>query len=152
MRIIRALCCRRLRSVSLICDALYPSVDDCIGCALLCGLQVSYHSHLCAQIGRISSCLVCTGSNSDRPFSRHSTCFVHLYGQVPMTLTPLLSYVSLHAISLLSYMCTRIEVPAFGVLAWVMPEYDCFYRHCTKRWHLARQVWGPCIFFVTPYQ
>ena len=152
MRIVRALCCRRLRLVSLICIALYPSIDGCIGCALLCGLQMSYHSHLCAQIGRISSRLVCTGSNSDRPFSRHSTFFVHLYGQVTMTLTPLLSYVSLHAISLLPYMRTRIEVPAFGVLAWFMPEYDHFYRHGTKRWHLPRQMRGPCIFFVTPHQ
>ena len=69
-----------------------------------------------------------------------------------MTLTPLLSYVSLHDIRLLPYMRTRIEVPAFGVLAWFMPEYDCSYRHGTKRWHLARQVWGLCIFYVTPYQ
>ena len=150
MRIVRALCCRRLRSVSLICDALYPSVDDCIGCALLCGLQVSYHSHLCAQIGRISSCLVCTGSNSDRPFSRHSTCFVHLYGQVTMTLAPLLSYVSLHAIHLLPYMRTRINVPAFGVHARFRPEYDSFHHQSTKRWHLYHQVWGLCIVFVTP--
>ena len=129
MRNVRALWCRRLRSVSLICVALYPSVDGCIGCALLCGLQVSYHPHLCAQIESISSRLVSTGSNSDRPFSQHSTCFVHLYDQVTMTLAPLLSYVSLHAIHLLPYMRPCINVPAFGVPAWFRPEYDSFYRH-----------------------
>ena len=152
MRNVRALCCRRLWSVSLFCVALYPSVDDCIDWALLSGLQVSYHSHLCEQIGRISSCFVSTSSTLYQPFSGHSTCFVHLYGQVTMTLATPLSYVSLHSIHILPYMRTRINVPAFGVPAWFRPEYDRFHRYGTKRWHLSRQVWVPRVFFVTHHQ
>ena len=152
MRNVRALCCRRLWSVSLICVALYPSVDGCIDWALLSGLQVSYHPHLCAQIGRISYRFVSTSSTLDRPFSGHSTCFVHLYGQVTMTLVTLLSYVSLHSIHFLPYMQTRINVPVFGVPAWVRHEYERFHCYGTKRWHLSRQVWVPCIFFVTHHQ